>query len=143
MDPDSDWIPPTQVHQHGARAPGPQQLDSSVGTGFWLDEVCMYVYENSGRMFGRGILAGGSLRDFDGVHLEHRKIFYQVAWSPSAKLNAIFFDFMRMLLPALPALSTGAGWRYQRSSSRQPQQQGGIHACMMPWRICLRIEDIR
>eukprot|EP01047_Picozoa_sp_COSAG01_P008294 COSAG01_NODE_325_length_18790_cov_64.371101_15_plen_56_part_00 len=25
---------------------GPQQLDSSVGTGFWLDEVCMYVYEN-------------------------------------------------------------------------------------------------
>jgi hypothetical protein len=58
-----------------AAAAGPQQLDSSVGTGFWLDEVCMYVYENSGRMFGRGILAGGSLRDFDGVHLEHRKIF--------------------------------------------------------------------
>jgi hypothetical protein len=58
-----------------AAAAGPQQLDSSVGTGFWLDEVCMYVYENSGRMFGRGVLAGGSLRDFDGVHLEHRKIF--------------------------------------------------------------------
>jgi hypothetical protein len=34
----------------------------------------MYVYENSGRMFGRGILAGDSLRDFDGVHLEYRKI---------------------------------------------------------------------
>ena len=54
---------------------GGTQLDSGVGAGFWLYEVCMYVYENSGRMFGRGILAGGSLRDFDGVHLKYRKIF--------------------------------------------------------------------
>jgi hypothetical protein len=59
----------------GAIIAGPHQLDSGVGTGFWLYRVCMYVYENSGRMFGRGILAGGSLRDFDGVHLEYRKIF--------------------------------------------------------------------
>jgi hypothetical protein len=67
---------------HGGAAAGSHpaiaggiQLDSSVGAGFWLYRVCMYVYENSGRMFGRGILAGGSLRDFDGVHLEYRKIF--------------------------------------------------------------------
>jgi hypothetical protein len=58
-----------------SQSAGGSQLDSSVGTGFWLYRVCMYVYENSGRMFGRGILAGDSLRDFDGVHLEYRKIF--------------------------------------------------------------------
>ena len=26
---------------------GPQQLDSGVGAGFWLYEVCMYVYGKS------------------------------------------------------------------------------------------------
>ena len=27
--------------------PGASQLDSGVGAGFWLYEVCMYVYEKS------------------------------------------------------------------------------------------------
>ena len=38
--------------EHHAGEAGPQQLDSGVGASFWLYRVCMYVYENSGRMFG-------------------------------------------------------------------------------------------
>jgi hypothetical protein len=56
----------------------------------------MYVYENSGRMFGRGILAGDSLRDFDGVHLEYRKIspVCQAKCNfPVCQAKYNFFDF--------------------------------------------------
>jgi hypothetical protein len=39
-------IEPSAVR--GARAAaGPHQLDSTVGAGFWLYEVCMYVYGKS------------------------------------------------------------------------------------------------